>query len=45
MPSLADARCMIDTAIAESERIGAKMNIAVVDAGGQPGGARGVHTG
>ena len=34
MPSLADARRMIDAAIAESERIGAKMNIAVVDAGG-----------
>lgn len=34
MLSLAQARRMIDAAIVEAENLGAKMNVAVVDAGG-----------
>lgn len=34
---LNDARTIIDAGIAEAERIGNQMNIAVVDAGGGPG--------
>lgn len=34
MLTLSDARRLIDAALAKSEEIGAKMNIAVVDAGG-----------
>jgi uncharacterized protein GlcG (DUF336 family) len=34
MLTLAEARTMIDAAVTEAERIGARMNIAVADAGG-----------